>query len=499
MQPTISYQQSQSSQCILVVYVIMAALAPPPDFWAQVEPDEARGGNGGAPLYSCYSTLLQADVVPGTFVLLGGATPNVVARIVKVVGSFSVEVNIFKMKSELMLPAERRGDGISLHHGIVDNHLQHIPEVIQTTELRIVSMVEISNLAFVFTESALQDTANLYCICQGMAIAFVVRYRAERRENDEDFVCDNESGGILVLTKIPSNCCLPFPSCYKGSKYPDCFPRRVWNNIITVKLEMTKLLGRYSQQQGLFGRECARLYLTAETWGFIRLQCSDILSEADFASSKRFRVHRVVESGLVVKAARVQKECTIMRFSTKQELRGLCRVFGESMTAGQRCRLPKSSKPKSLLVNDIINVVCGSDVREPGFIARTACDGIDLEFDGVCEMFITIRYSRYAFTRTTTSSGCDPLLYSLICRCDPYKNDPQDQVACEHNSNTDNEIFNESEFEDEDGHLYRVTKMSSSQIIGTCIYPKRNNPMYGCDKSFDHELVKTLVRQRLNG
>ena len=95
---------------------------------------------------------------------------------------------------------------------------------------------------------------------------------------------------------------------------PDCFPHHVWNNIINVKLlEMTKLLGRYSQHQGLFGRECARLYLIAETWGFLSLQCSDILSKADFASSRRFCVHRVVESGLVVKVARVQKECTIMR------------------------------------------------------------------------------------------------------------------------------------------------------------------------------------------
>jgi hypothetical protein len=49
----------------------------------------------------------------------------------------------------------------------------------------------------------------------------------------------------------------------------DCFARHVWNTIVTFKLEMIKLLGRFSQQQGLFGRECAQLYLTAETWGVI--------------------------------------------------------------------------------------------------------------------------------------------------------------------------------------------------------------------------------------
>jgi hypothetical protein len=162
---------------------------------------------GGSPLHSCYSMLLQADIMPGTFAIFGGATPNVVAQIVKAgVGSFSVEVNIFKMKSELILPAERGGDSIFVpQEGIVDHHLQHIPDVIQTTKLRIVAMVKISNLAFAFTESALQDTANLYFTCQGMAITFVLRYRAKRRENNADFVCDNKSGGVLVLTKIPLN------------------------------------------------------------------------------------------------------------------------------------------------------------------------------------------------------------------------------------------------------------------------------------------------------
>ena len=99
-----------------------------------------------------------------------------------------------------------------------------------------------------------------------------------------------------------------------------------------------------------------------------------------------------------------------MRFATKKELQGLCRVVVESVTAGQRCRLPKSLKPRSLWINDIINAVPGSDVREPDFVARTPNDGVDLEFDGVSEIFITIRYSRYAYTAGTTAEGCDPTL-----------------------------------------------------------------------------------------
>jgi hypothetical protein len=78
-----------------------------------------------------------------------------------------------------------------------------------------------------------------------------------------------------------------------------------------------------------------------------------------------------------------------MRFVTKKELQGLCQVLGELVMTGQRCRLPKSLKAKSLWINDIVNVVRSLDVREPGFVARMPHDGVDLEFDGVLEMFVS--------------------------------------------------------------------------------------------------------------
>ena len=165
---------------------------------------------------------MKADLAPGTFVLLSsGTTTNVngaatvVARIVKAVGGrplFSVQVNIFKKKSEVLLAASNGGgDGRFVRPlGIVDNHLCHIPEVIQTTEVRIVSMAEIVNVAFVFTEEALKDNTNLYFTCQGMVITFLLRYRADwTRGGNQNSDGDTDNRGILVLTKIPVDCCLP--------------------------------------------------------------------------------------------------------------------------------------------------------------------------------------------------------------------------------------------------------------------------------------------------
>jgi hypothetical protein len=505
-----------------------ASTSVPHSFWDQVEPDDEGGRAGGEAPHSCYSKQLKADLPPGTFVLIGVSTAeddvrdrsDVVARIVKAVGGHGssslllVEVNIFE--GILHVVGER--EGIFVPQRIVGNNLRHVPEIVQTTELRVVAMTDITNLAFVFTEASLADASNLYYTCQGMANAFLLRYRVDpRREEDSNCQDDTRATNYVsaFFIKMPMEHCLPFPSCYENSKYHDCFARRIWNNIVLVKLEIMKLLGRYSQQQGLFGRECARLYLTAETWGYICLQCSDVLHTCDFGSSTRFRVHRMVESGLVVKAARVQKSCTVMRFSTKTELQGLCRVLGEAVTAGQRCRLPKSSEPKSLWINDVINVVCGSDAREPGFIARTPCDGIDFEYDGLCELFITVRYSRYAYSRNTSllgiAGGCDPLLFSLISRCNPYKmqrsngddGDEGDHLNASASSSTDDNsetaILFESEFEDGEGRLYRVTTIDAMHVMAICIYPKKNNAMFGYVKSFGLALAKELIQQRLTG
>ena len=240
-----------------------------------------------------------------------------------------------------------------------------------------------------------------------MAIAFIVRFRFQQGTEK------------LILTDVPDEYCLPFPSSYTCSRYHDCFPSRIWNSVICIKLEMlSKLLGRYSHLQGPYGKESCRVSnFTAETWGFLRWQLHDIFKDAASGTSTRIFRRRVTESGLVVKAAQVSKKnCTILRFETKSYLQRFWYVFGESVTAGQRCRLPKISVPKGLWQDDIINVVCGSDAHEPVFNSKTVCDGIDLEFDGCSKLVVTIRYRRYTYSANNlVVAECDPLLFALIC------------------------------------------------------------------------------------
>ncbi len=122
------------------------------------------------------------------------------------------------------------------------------------------------------------------------------------------------------------------PILQYGSRNPEkC--RRIFG-----ELEIMKLLGSYSWQQGLLGRACNWLYGLK-----CCLLCTDVLNLSDFGSSTKVHVHHMVESGPVVKAAQIQKSCNVMQFSTKTEqLHGLCWVLGESVTAGKKCYLLKS-------------------------------------------------------------------------------------------------------------------------------------------------------------
>jgi hypothetical protein len=82
-------------------------------------------------------------------------------------------------------------------------------------------------------------------------------------------------------------------------------------------MEITKLLGRYSQQQGLFGRERGLVTnVISETWGFLNKQFANLFGDSGSGLSTRVRVYRVTKSELVVKAARIKMTCIVWQFET---------------------------------------------------------------------------------------------------------------------------------------------------------------------------------------
>jgi hypothetical protein len=181
-----------------------AEAAPAP---APVSPwDTAEPHCDGA---SCYSKHLKADLLSGTFVLLANAVSgsvastavrHVVARIVTVVASSpsEVTVNIFKNLNEVT-----GREGFLQPQVLHENHLRHLREVVQTSEFRVVDTKDIINLSFVFTLSSLGDSSTLAFTCQGMTLAFLLRYWSHEG-----------SAPGRVTEEVPDGYCLPFPSSY---------------------------------------------------------------------------------------------------------------------------------------------------------------------------------------------------------------------------------------------------------------------------------------------
>ena len=67
------------------------------------------------------------------------------------------------------------------------------------------------------------------------------------------------------------------------------------------------------------------------------------------------------------------------------------------------------------------------------------------------------------------------------------------------NYQSESVVVKESEFQDGNGWLWQVTHKNTMDFIAKCIYPKHNNAMHGCLKSFNFALAKQWIRQRLTG
>ena len=88
------------------------------------------------------------------------------------------------------------------------------------------------------------------------------------------------------------------------------------------------------------------------------------------------------------------------------------------------------------------------------------------------------------------------MLSSLIRCSNPNKQHTTDElreaVGALDDDNDSVTIMHASEFEVDDGCVYRVTSMSSTHATARCCYPKHENAMYGCEKAFNIALAKDL-------
>jgi len=300
----------------------------------------------------------------------------------------SMEVNIFRrvtpaLSQALKLPKFN------------NPRYQHIPQILRTASRERVNVFEdVKSICWVFQRSTLDSSP--YEGHQGMKNLFLLEF--------------NYEGGRTHIWD-----CHPFCSGHGHYKIfaLECYQERVWNGLQILRAEICRHLGRYSEKQGSFTRVSSQVVMGRESWEYL---VSNVEGHTRASTERNgFMSKRVLEPGLLLKTQRTPYISTLVRFETVSELRALSAVLGELVTMEVRKRKPKYTIVESLFVNDIINVVAGSQTREEPFRVRTVMQGIDFLHDG-SKVRIRMRYSRYQYMLPLAEGSPSTILTRAIRR-----------------------------------------------------------------------------------
>jgi hypothetical protein len=125
------------------------------------------------------------------------------------------------------------------------------------------------------------------------------------------------------------------------------------------------------------------------------------------------------------------------RFETEDELSMLSSALGELVTVEVRKRRPEHLVIDSLHVNDVMNVVAGSEGREEPFRHRTNKQGMDLIHDGTNHVRIRMRHQRCQHTMPVIDCCPSATLRRAIARKIPLGADGSETSSDEGMSDDD--------------------------------------------------------------
>ena len=430
-----------------------------------------------------YCEKIRVYLSPGTFVILLDWANNVedesncepqrlIGCIVNSLGKKPDEngddciwltINLFNRVEESVLQ--------DLHiRPIQDLRIRDITEIMQTASCIQVPTKAIISIAFVFSVTDLEN--NEAISCQGMDSLYVIRFKTNGEPVNPEW-------------------CLPYPSSYVTYRklLPDCYPSRIWNALKVIRSEISRLLGRYSEKQGLHNSVRSKVTINNETWDYIISKVKAIVGMPH--QSITTSVKRLLLPGLTLKSVRVMSNSTMIRFQTFDDLHAFSNLFGQQVLIEVRKRRPAINNPSELQLNDAINIVVGSKEKQAPLHGCTA-DGIDLMFDGKYELKICVRYRKYQYQVSEITGkprNCPRFLHRLIKRKRTNWDDKEgtsdnsdcsshhDGHSCTAEAGTEvtrtiASVMVSSEFE-KNGMVFRVSEINphSKLVIATCIYP----------------------------
>eukprot|EP00978_Attheya_sp_CCMP212_P041623 scaffold240947_cov33-Attheya_sp.AAC.1 len=262
-----------------------------------------------------------------------------VGRILEVRGP-QIVVNRFVRRQELSRP-----ELIVAGH-IASESCRYMTEMFQTSETDLVlGSSDVSSISFVFKEIDIKAGGGRTDICQGVSNAYVIRYK----ENGE---------------AMPANeCIVQILSRHKEDQ----------SSRMRVKVGIDSICWRYFLEK-------------AKEVGCRGVQSVSLLS-----------MKRITLPGLTIKRRVGHLKSDLLRFETESELIGLVGLLGERVLVNIRAKPPFSrlENGRDVKENDTVNVVSGGETRPNVFRYRVDTDGVDLIFDGIDSLTISVRYSDY--------------------------------------------------------------------------------------------------------
>lgn len=261
----------------------------------------------------CYVARYRTHVPVGTFILFDNGASVSVGRILEIESERSIIINRFLKRSELA------GQGAQLAAPPVDERCHYIQERFQTLNRESVRISDVTDIAFVFKESVIA-TGGITDICQGITNVFLIRLRVDG-------------------SNIPTNECLPFSNDYPHGKEDFCFPRHVWNTLLRINVEVSRILGRTNQSQS--GTKRVKIGMDTIAWKYL-LEKSREVGCREKQEVCLICWKRVTMPGLTIKKRVENTASDLIRFETESELNGFAGIFGERVIVNVRAHLPFS-------------------------------------------------------------------------------------------------------------------------------------------------------------
>jgi hypothetical protein len=340
-------------------------------------------------------------------------------------------------------------------------------EVSVSTETCTISSRDITAYCWVLTEDCLAKTDFFHAA--GMKHVYLLRYE----------LCTSADGST-VTSVLPKGSHNPFP-VLPPSVMPSIAPWRIWFGLKTIKEAITKGLNRWSQKQkSHFNIVVA--FPNPETFWYIAHRVSLLVKLRQIP----YRPSEILVGAGLQKYRVLPRDnnAKVLRFESHNQLKEFRAIFGLTSLYGVRERAPtlKHQHGKQLKENLTVHYVrAKSSSEEDPFRSRTQRRGVDLRFDGISHLKISVRFETYIYQTDEAGDAVDCPSKNLLLAINHYRNTIN---TPEHSEAEDTVPFNvqnvgespvdqmESEVEnDENDEIYSVASTLTNHSDNSMFQP----------------------------